>query len=58
MFPYRFRKSPAIVLGLFTAFLALAPGVPRAQEIVLGRFSAGDLSGWQPKSFKGETKYR
>ena len=58
MFPYRFRKNPAIVLCVLTAFLALAPGVPRAQEIVLGRFSAGDLSGWQPKSFKGETRYR
>ena len=58
MFPYRFRKCPAIVLCLLVAFLALAPGVPRAQEIVIGRFSAGDLTGWEPKSFKGETRYR
>jgi len=26
-------------------------------RIDVGRFAAGDLSGWQPKTFKGETRY-
>ena len=58
MFPYRFRKCPAIVLCVLAALLTLVPGVLQAQEIVIGRFSKGDLSGWEPKSFKGETRYR
>ena len=32
------------------------PGIAAAEEI--GRFSSGDLSGWTPKSFSGETSYR
>ena len=43
---------------LFIVLAALATDVAQAQEIVLGRFSAGDLTGWEPKSFKGETRYR
>ncbi len=58
MRPYRFRKFPAVALGSLVALLALAPGAPRAQEVALGRFSAGDLTGWRSKSFKGETRYR
>ncbi len=58
MLTYRFRKCPAIALCVLTALLTLSPGAPCAQGIVLGRFSAGDLAGWQPKSFKGETRYR
>ncbi len=59
MFSCRFRKSPTIVICFLIALLALAPGLARAQEeIVLGRFSKGDLTGWEPKSFEGETRYR
>lgn len=48
-----------VVICFLIALLALAPGLARAQEeIVLGRFSAGDLTGWEPKSFEGETRYR
>ncbi len=47
-----------IVTGFLIALFSLAPDVAQAQEIVLGRFSAGDLTGWQPKSFEGETRYR
>ena len=43
---------------LLAALLALSPGAAVAQEIVLGRFSAGDLAGWKPKRFSGETAYR
>lgn len=27
------------------------------EELMIGRFSAGDLNDWQTKSFKGETRY-
>lgn len=27
------------------------------EELVIGRFSAGDLNDWQTKAFKGETRY-
>ncbi len=29
-----------------------------AERLTVGRFSAGDLSGWIPQKFKGETHYR
>ena len=58
MFSFRLRTCSAMAAGLFTALLTFAPGALCAQEIVLGRFSAGDLTGWEPKSFKGETRYR
>lgn len=28
------------------------------ERLVISRFSAGDWTGWQPQSFKGETRYR
>ena len=28
------------------------------EELMIGRFSAGDLNDWQTKSFQGETRYR
>ena len=58
MYVYRLLKYPAIAIGLLLSLLVLAPGALHAQETVLGRFSAGDLTGWEPKSFKGETRYR
>ncbi len=58
MFSYRFRKSPTIVICFLIALFTLATGPAQAQEVVLGRFSAGDLTGWEPKSFEGETRYR
>jgi hypothetical protein len=27
------------------------------ESVMIGRFSAGDLTDWQPQSFKGETRY-
>ncbi len=45
-----------IVLG--AVLLALATGAGAADETLLvGRFSADDLTDWQPKSFQGETRY-
>lgn len=40
------------------ALLALAVGADAADEtLMIGRFSAGDLTGWETKSFQGETRY-
>ncbi|MCY3753024.1 MAG: DUF3047 domain-containing protein [Alphaproteobacteria bacterium] len=44
-------------LALFIAVLFAALPV-RAEPLVLGRFSAGDLKGWQVRHFEGETRYR
>ena len=44
-------------LVLFIAALFAALPV-RAEPLVLGRFSAGDLEGWQVRHFEGETRYR
>ncbi len=40
----------------FLGSLLAGPGLAAAEEI--GRFSSGDLTGWTPKSFVGETSYR
>ncbi len=42
---------------LFIAALSAALPV-RAEPLVLGRFSAGDLDGWELRHFEGETRYR
>lgn len=44
------------LLALF--FVLAAASGAMAQELVIGRFSAGDLGGWQQKEFKGQTVYR
>jgi len=46
------KGIPALALALFF----LAPAV-FAGDLVLGNFSAGDLAGWKPKRFRGETSY-
>lgn len=40
----------ALLLGGFSLIAAA--------DMAIGRFSAGDLSAWKSKSFKGETRYR
>lgn len=54
----RLRKQPATAAFALAALLALPGGASFAEETVIGRFSAGDLSGWEPKRFAGETAYR
>lgn len=45
-------------LGLLLAALAASLAAPLANaDSVVARFSAGDLNGWQGKSFQGETTY-
>ena len=44
-------------LVLFIAMLASALPA-RAEPLVLGHFSAGDLDGWELRHFEGETRYR
>ena len=42
---------------LLIATLILAASATPTKEIPVGRFSAGDLSGWSDKVFKGKTDY-
>lgn len=49
---HRAKCFPALALALFF----LAPAV-FAGDLVLGNFGAGDLAGWKPKRFHGETSY-
>jgi hypothetical protein len=42
---------------LLLAALILAGSAAPIQDIPVGRFSAGDLSGWSDKPFKGKTSY-
>lgn len=41
---------------LSAVFLAALPA--RAEPLVLGPFSSGDLAGWEVREFEGETRYR
>ncbi|HRD50349.1 MAG: DUF3047 domain-containing protein [Candidatus Competibacter sp.] len=46
-----------IMLG--AALLAISTWAGAAnEELIIGRFSAGDLNEWQSKAFQGETRYR
>lgn len=42
---------------MLLAWLVCLPG-PAAADVPVGRFSAGDLSGWEERSFSGHTQYR
>ena len=44
------------VFIVFAAVLISLPAV--ADPLVLGRFSAGDIDGWQVREFEGHTRYR
>jgi hypothetical protein len=46
------RKRTKHVTVLALAFLLIAPSAV-SESLVLGNFSAGDLSGWKPKVFQG-----
>lgn len=50
------RPARWIPAGAVILLLAL-PRPALSGEIVVGAFSAGDLSGWEPKVFQGETVY-
>jgi hypothetical protein len=50
------RQGSKCLPALAVALLFLAPAV-FAGGLVLGNFSAGDLDGWKPKKFRGETSY-
>ena len=45
-----------IVLGAMLLTLVTGAGATN-ETLLVGRFSADDLTDWQPKSFKGETRY-
>ena len=51
------RASHVRASGLLAAALLLAWGTVAAAEVAIGRFSAGDLAGWNPREFEGRTRY-
>jgi hypothetical protein len=52
------RKSLLMAAAMaFCLVWLAAPAPAMAQEIKLGDFSAGDLKGWEEKSFAGSTSY-
>jgi DUF3047 family protein len=48
-------RFSAGLLALFASSLLCAV---RADTVMVGNFSAGEISGWDKKAFKGETEYR
>lgn len=50
------RPQGSFILVLTLLLLLLAPA-GFCGDLLLGNFGAGDLSGWQPKVFQGETSY-
>ncbi len=43
---------------LFICLILLSEPLLAAQRVEVGRFSAGDVEGWQHKVFEGKTQYR
>jgi len=50
------RRGGIRIHALALTLFLLAPS-GFCKDLLLGNFSAGDLSGWKPKVFKGETSY-
>ncbi len=50
------RRREIRIPVLALAFLLFSP-LAFSESLVLGNFSAGDISGWKPKVFQGETSY-
>jgi hypothetical protein len=46
------------ILLFFAALMLHALPASAAQQVLVGAFSAGDLAGWEEKSFKGHTEYQ
>ncbi len=51
------RGTPCRMALLLGGCLLAATATADTVRIGIGRFSAGDLAGWQPKVFAGETRY-
>jgi len=51
--PQRLQKG---MIFLSFTLLVVTPSVS-SEKLVLGNFSGGDLSGWKPKVFRGQTSY-
>lgn len=48
----------AAMACLFTLLLAVTAVGEDAKQIAIAQFSSGDLNGWQPRAFKGKTRYQ
>jgi DUF3047 family protein len=51
-----FRQKVTLLMGILIT-LGI-PSVTYAQRLEVARFSAADMSGWEKKSFFGETRYK
>lgn len=51
------RHRRPIRVALFALALLFSPPSASSEDLALGNFSAGELDGWTPKIFKGETSY-
>ena len=45
------------ITAALLAFLILAPALASGERVAVGRFSSGDLDGWEEQVFKGRTRY-
>ncbi len=50
--------SRLLTAAVFALASATAASAQQAADIPVGRFSAGDLQGWESRAFKGTTEYR
>ncbi|MGA7104383.1 MAG: DUF3047 domain-containing protein [Candidatus Deferrimicrobiaceae bacterium] len=53
----KFSRGRATCVAVLVFTLLLFSPQVSGENLVLGNFSAGDLTGWNPKIFKGETSY-
>lgn len=51
------RPRPGPIAAALVAVALLVAGPAPAAELKVGNFSAGDLTGWEVKEFKGRTSY-
>jgi hypothetical protein len=52
-------RAGTFIAGTFAALCISASAIAQqAPDTPVGRFSAGDLQGWESRAFKGETRYR
>ncbi|MFN3890947.1 MAG: DUF3047 domain-containing protein [Beijerinckiaceae bacterium] len=57
--PNRARSLTTIAGSFAAALVVSGPAASQeTPEVTVGRFSAGDLQGWESRAFKGETAYR
>jgi hypothetical protein len=56
--PTRARAATLIAGTLAAICMSAGAFAQQAPDVAVGRFSAGDMQGWESRAFKGETQYR